>query len=569
MNIILSIGLRNLLRQKRRNILLGSGIAFGMMILVLAAAFSQGITDVLFNKVIVYMTGHMQVAVSEFDKKPVQIIRDKARMEELIRKNVSGIKDIWEDIIGFARVQGNGKSEFSIVVGLKPEPASFEGVILLEGSLADFSNGRYAVPMIIYEKSAHNLKLKLHDTIRMRMETISGQVQTASGTVVGITKANSMFEAMTMFMPLETLKTTLGFKPWETGGLKIMLENPLESIAQADRLHAAMTAGLAVADGTLAGGGSIRILGIQTNAQSREALARACGISQAVVTNKGDLPPAFVNRKAAADFGLAPGRTIEFTHRMKYNTSPVVHRATVAGVFEGLADEHVLLLREHEFNPMILKHVPAAGKTAFTPDKSPLAGHLSREWRLLPRSGTSEELQAKMKQVNNMRYKGGVIDVRTMYESASIILKLEGALNMITFVAVLILFFIILVGVVNTLRMTIRERTREIGTMRAMGMQQKDVRNVFLLETLFLGLFASIAGVIIGLILMVILGSISMDGNSALGMLLVNGKLYFLPTFGSILGNMVFITLLTLSTAWFPARRAARLDAARALRHYE
>ena len=83
------------------------------------------------------------------------------------------------------------------------------------------------------------------------------------------------------------------------------------------------------------------------------------------------------------------------------------------------------------------------------------------------------------------------------------------------------------------------------------------------------GLFASIAGVIIGLILMVILGSISMDGNSALGMLLVNGKLYFLPTFASILGNVIFITLLTLSTAWFPARRAARLDAARALRHYE
>jgi len=330
MNIILSIGLRNLLRQKRRNILLGSGIAFGMVILVLASAFSQGITDVLFNKVIVYMTGHMQVAVTEFDKKPVQIIRDKARMEELIRKNVAGVKGIWEDIIGFARVQGNGKSEFSIVVGLKPEPASFEGVILLEGNLADFSNGRFAVPMIIYEKSAQNLKLKLHDTIRMRMETISGQVQTASGTVVGIAKANSMFEAMTMFMPLATLKNTLGFKPWETGGLKIMLDKPLEPIAQADRLHAAMTPGVAVAEGILSGGGQVRLLGVQTNAESGEVLAKACGISRAIVTNKSDLPPAFVNRKAATDLGLAPGRTIEFTHRMKYSTTPVVHRAMVA-----------------------------------------------------------------------------------------------------------------------------------------------------------------------------------------------------------------------------------------------
>ena len=48
-----------------------------------------------------------------------------------------------------------------------------------------------------------------------------------------------------------------------------------------------------------------------------------------------------------------------------------------------------------------------------------------------------------------------------MYEGASDILKLEGVLNSITFIAVLLLFFIILVGVINTLRMTIKERTRK------------------------------------------------------------------------------------------------------------
>ena len=59
MNVILKISLRNLLRQKRRNLLLGSGIAFGMCLLVLANAFSHGISDILLNKMIVYMTGHM------------------------------------------------------------------------------------------------------------------------------------------------------------------------------------------------------------------------------------------------------------------------------------------------------------------------------------------------------------------------------------------------------------------------------------------------------------------------------------------------------------------------------
>ena len=87
-----------------------------------------------------------------------------------------------------------------------------------------------------------------------------------------------------------------------------------------------------------------------------------------------------------------------------------------------------------------------------------------------------------------------MVDVESMYEMASDVLKLEGALNLITFGAVLVLFFIILIGVINTLRMTIRERTREIGTVRAIGMQKKDVRNSFILETMFLGLFSAIAG---------------------------------------------------------------------------
>jgi ABC-type antimicrobial peptide transport system permease subunit len=77
------------------------------------------------------------------------------------------------------------------------------------------------------------------------------------------------------------------------------------------------------------------------------------------------------------------------------------------------------------------------------------------------------------------------------------VVQLEGALNLITLIAVLVLFFIILIGVVNTLRMTIRERTREIGTNRAIGMQAYDVRNTFLFETFFLAFFACITGILL------------------------------------------------------------------------
>lgn len=51
MGLIFRLSLRNLFRQKRRNLLLGIGISFGMMILVVANSFSHGLVDVLINDI--------------------------------------------------------------------------------------------------------------------------------------------------------------------------------------------------------------------------------------------------------------------------------------------------------------------------------------------------------------------------------------------------------------------------------------------------------------------------------------------------------------------------------------
>jgi putative ABC transport system permease protein len=134
----------------------------------------------------------------------------------------------------------------------------------------------------------------------------------------------------------------------------------------------------------------------------------------------------------------------------------------------------------------------------------------------------------------------------------------------------MVLFFIILIGVVNTLRMTIRERTREIGTVRAIGMQKNDVRNTFLLETFFLSLFSTIAGTLAAFAVMAGLSLIKINPqDNPIGMLLVNGHLNFAPT---IIGTVLYtalILLIAVATAYFPARRAAKMSAASALRHYE
>jgi ABC-type antimicrobial peptide transport system permease subunit len=200
---------------------------------------------------------------------------------------------------------------------------------------------------------------------------------------------------------------------------------------------------------------------------------------------------------------------------------------------------------------------------------SPLAPYLCPAWILLDRTSTTKGLQKKFRLLPRLKTRATAVDVATMYETASMVVNLEYALNLITLVAVLILFFIIQVGVVNTLRMTIRERTREIGTMRAIGMRRRDVRNLFLIETFFLSLISGALGVALAFAGMWLLRQIPFQADSnPLSMLLVNERLHFRPSVPGIGAYLLLILLIAAATAWFPARRAARLAPSDALRHF-
>jgi putative ABC transport system permease protein len=231
-------------------------------------------------------------------------------------------------------------------------------------------------------------------------------------------------------------------------------------------------------------------------------------------------------------------------------------------------------MHEALFYPKFYESLPdltVDAKNAFYPkEDAPFFSALGTEWVLLDRSHTTEEVTKKMRNASKKKIKAETIDVNSMYESASDVLKLEGALNLITLAAVLILFFIIIIGVINTLRMTIRERTREIGTIRAIGMQKGDVRAIFILETAFLTFFAALAGTVAAFVLMGLLSLIPFAmSDNPMGILLVKQHLYFLPTIGSVLKNILLIIIIAIATSFFPARKAANMSAADALRHFE
>jgi hypothetical protein len=257
MNILVSISLRNLVRQKRRNILLGSAIAFGMLILVLANAFSHGISDVIFNRIMKYTSGHISVSFSQNGNLYRMLFKDGDRMMAIAKREIPDVSGIQEAIGIMARAIGNAATDNVIMVGMDPKAEGSEkdrkeaeeNFKMIQGSFKDLSRTDVENATLLAEPKAKALNVKCNDIIRVRYEDIHGQNQAARLTVVGIFKPANVFMAAPIFLDIHNLKRLGGYGPHDIGQLYIILnKDPRKfAVSYADKLHAALTSPLAAA----------------------------------------------------------------------------------------------------------------------------------------------------------------------------------------------------------------------------------------------------------------------------------------------------------------------------------
>jgi putative ABC transport system permease protein len=114
---------------------------------------------------------------------------------------------------------------------------------------------------------------------------------------------------------------------------------------------------------------------------------------------------------------------------------------------------------------------------------------------------------------------------------------------------------IAVLGIVNTLALSIIERTREVGLLRAIGLSRAQLRRMIALESVVISLLGAVLGVVLG----VFFGVVLMYALRDEGLEVIS-----VPA-GQLVVFLALSVVIGLLAAVFPARRAARLDVLRAI----
>jgi ABC-type antimicrobial peptide transport system permease subunit len=158
-------------------------------------------------------------------------------------------------------------------------------------------------------------------------------------------------------------------------------------------------------------------------------------------------------------------------------------------------------------------------------------------------------------------YKVGAADAETQIKSQLGIFNILGlVLGGIGGIALVVAA----VGVVNTMIMSILERTREIGVMRAVGARRGVVSLLFTIEASLLGFFGGVIGLLIGYGAVLIANPLinkQLSSND-----ITSSNIITLPLW-LILGVVALTTVIGMLAGLYPARRAAKLDPVEALRY--
>ena len=180
------------------------------------------------------------------------------------------------------------------------------------------------------------------------------------------------------------------------------------------------------------------------------------------------------------------GKTIKMQFSNQFNGEKKVYEFKVSGVMNKSLVQNQLTVISNEFKKEILafqqKNMPEAQKEKYFAATATLKPEFRNEEKLqmVKNTGNKEKytITTYADQIKNL---------------TNVVNAITGGLTVFGSIALLAASF----GIINTLYMSVRERTREIGLMKAMGLSNGKIFQLFSIEAILIGILGSILGILL------------------------------------------------------------------------
>ncbi|HLD00991.1 MAG TPA: ABC transporter permease [Candidatus Nanoarchaeia archaeon] len=171
----------------------------------------------------------------------------------------------------------------------------------------------------------------------------------------------------------------------------------------------------------------------------------------------------------------------------------------------------------------------------------------------------AEDIEETLRKDRKQKLGEEDFSVQTPQQSLQAVNTILRVVNLIVSGIAAISLFIGGIGIANTMYTSVLERTKEIGVMKAIGAQKKDILGLFLLESGLLGLIGGIVGIVIGL-------GLALGISSAAGAALGGISLEVTISWPLVITALLFSLVVGIISGIIPAVQAARLPPVEALR---
>lgn len=157
------------------------------------------------------------------------------------------------------------------------------------------------------------------------------------------------------------------------------------------------------------------------------------------------------------------------------------------------------------------------------------------------------------------------VEIRTWVEQSAFYQQVKNLFDLIFMFLFSIVFVVVLMSIINTLTMSVMERVREIGTLRALGYQRGGILSLFAAEGLVLGAVGAGFGVVITVTIAVLINGAGVSYVPPSSSSPVPLTVGLVP--GSLFTILCLLALVSMLAALVPARRAAKIEIVDALGH--